>query len=151
MKKNLLFVSCLLMVLGGFAQSDNFSKEAKHMEARMQDWTNKKGYRMLVKFDLTTNASFYVEQNQDYAIFYIYDMDPKKQSAFKAYLMTPKDSLREKYTAKPSGEIAASGTAGAQVLQIATKDLGGAKKLPVKLEGTTKSKMYVYRKTKTAA
>lgn len=147
MKKNLLFISCLLMMLGGFAQSKDFSKEAKNMEARMQDWTNKKGYRMLVKFDLTNNASFYAEPNQDYAIFYIYDMDPKKQTAFKAYLMTPKDSLREKYTAHPS-EVAASGTAGAQVLQIVTKDLGGAKKLPVKLEGSTKSKMYVYRKAK---
>ena len=151
MKKNLLFVSCLLMALGGLAQSDNFSKEAKNMEARMQNWTNKKGYRMVVKYDLTTNASFYAEPHQDYFVFYIYDMDPKKQSEFKAYLMTPKDSLRDKYTAQPSGEIAASGTAGAQVLQFVTKDLGGAKKLPVKLEGTTKSKMYVYKKAKKTA
>jgi hypothetical protein len=115
----------------------------------MKSWTTKNGYRLLIKFDLSNNASFFAQPNQDYAVFYIYDIDPNVESKFLAYLMTPSDSLREKYTARPT-EVAKAGTAGGYVLQFSTNKtmLGGAAKLPVKLEAAPKSKMYVYRKTR---
>jgi len=117
----------------------------------MEAWAQKNGYRLLIKFADQGNGSFYAEPNQDYAVFYIYHFDPSKPVDFKAYLMTPTDSLRQKYTAKPT-EVASTGTAGGQVLQFSTNKqmLGGKSKLPVKLEAKPKARMYVYRKTRQA-
>ena len=151
MKKTFLFLSCLALAIAGLGQT-TFSKDAEKMETNMKNWTLKNGYRLLIKFDLTNNASFYAQPNQDYAVFYIYDIDPKQDANFKAYLMTTNDSLREKYTAAPT-EVAASGTAGGYYLKFSTnkKMIGGASKLPVKLEAAPKAKMYVYRKTRQTA
>jgi len=149
MKKSLLVLTCVVLVIAGYTQSKTFSKDAQTMESNMKSWTTKNGYRLLIKFDLSNNASFFAQPNQDYAVFYIYDIDPSVESKFVAYLMTPSDSLREKYTAHPT-EVATSGTAGGHVLQFSTNKtmLGGASKLPVKLEAAPKSKMYVYRKAR---
>ena len=149
MKKTLLILACLPLAIAAQSQSKSFSKDAQNMESNMKSWTTKNGYRLLIKFDLANNASFYAQPNQDYAVFYIYDIDPNVESKFLAYLMTPSDSLREKYTARPT-EVATSGTAGGHVLQFSTNKtmLGGASKLPVKLEAAPKSRMYVYRKSR---
>ena len=149
MKKSLLVLSCIAFAMAGYAQSKTFSKDAQTLESNMKSWTTKNGYRLLIKFDLSNNASFYAQPNQDYAVFYIHDIDPNIEQKFMAYLMTPSDSLRAKYTAQPT-EVAVSGTAGGHVLQFSTNKtmLGGASKLPVKLEAAPKSRMYVYRKTR---
>jgi hypothetical protein len=149
MKRALLILSCVVITIAGQGQSKTFSKDAQNLETNMKNWTLKNGYRLLIKFDLANNASFYAQPNQDYAIFYIYDIDLNIDQKFVAYLMTPTDSLRNKYTAHPT-EIAKSGTAGGQVLQFSTNKqmIGGASKLPVKMEAAPKSRMYVYRKTR---
>ena len=149
MKKSLFLLGWLAIAIIGQAQSKTFSKDAQTMESNMKSWTTKNGYRLLIKFDLANDASFYAQPNQDYAVFYISDINPNIENKFVAYLMTPSDSLREKYTAKPT-EVAKSGTAGGHMLQFSTNKtmLGGASKLPVKLEAAPKSKMYVYRKTR---
>jgi hypothetical protein len=149
MKSILLFACSLVMITTCFAQTHGFSKDAQTMESNMKNWAQKNGYRLLIKYAEQNHGSFYAEPNQDYAVFYIYQFDPNKKVLFKAYLMTPSDSLRQKYTAHPT-EIASTGTAGGQVLQFATNKemLGGKTKLPVKLEATPKSRMYVYRKTR---
>jgi hypothetical protein len=151
MKKSLLIITCLTLTIASLGQSTTFSKNAVTLETNMKNWTLKNGYRLLIKFDLANNASFYAQPNQDYAVFYIYDIDPSIEASFKAFLMTPTDSLREKYTAVPT-EVAKSGTAGGQVLQFSTnkKMIGGASKLPVKMEAAPKARMYVYRKTRQA-
>jgi hypothetical protein len=150
MKKGLLILFSLILIIAGQGQT-TFSKNAEALETNMKNWTLKNGYRLLVKFDLANNASFYAQPNQDYAVFYIYDIDPNIEMSFKAYLMTPSDSLKEKYTAIPT-EVAKSGTAGGQFLQFSTnkKMIGGASKLPVKMEASPKARMYVYRKTRSA-
>ena len=152
MKNSLLLLTCAFITIAGYAQTTKFSKNAEELEQKMRDWTAKKGYRLAVKFELQNHASFYAQPYQDYAVFYIYDVDPNVPMDFKAYLMTPSDSLKEKYTAKPA-EIAVKGTAGAQVVSFSTnkKMIGGAPKLPVKLEASPKAKMYVYRKNRKEA
>jgi len=149
MKKALLLLTFFALAIAVQSQSKTFSKDAQNLESNMKSWATKNGYRLLIKFDLTNNASFYAQPNQDYAVFYIHDIDPSIESKFVAYLMTPSDSLREKYTAHPT-EVAVAGTAGGHVLQFATnkKMIGGASKLPVKMEAAPKSRMYVYRKTR---
>jgi hypothetical protein len=152
MKYLLSFLCTGLFVFTTQAQSSGFTKDAQTMESNMKGWTQKNGYRLLIKFAEQNNGSFYAEPNQDYAIFYIYHFDPSKKVSFKAYLMTPSDSLREKYTAHPT-EVASAGTAGGQVLQFSTnkKMLGGKPKLPVKLEAAPKARMYVYLKERKSA
>lgn len=151
MKYLLTFVCASALFCFTHAQSSNFNKDAQTMEANMKSWAQKNGYRLLIKYADQSNGSFYAEPNQDYAVFYIYHFDPNKSVDFKAYLMTPTDSLRQKYTAKPT-EVASSGTAGGQVLQFSTNKqmLGGKSKLPVKLEAKPTARMYVYRKTRQA-
>jgi hypothetical protein len=149
MKNCFVFLLALMTAFAGLSQTAGFSNDAKSLEEKMRGWTLKHGYSLAVKYDVQNHASFYAKPNQDYAVFYIYDMDPAVQFDFKAYLMTPTDSLREKYSAKPA-EVGVAGSAGSQMLQFSTnkKMIGGAAKLPVKLEATPKAKMFVYRKTR---
>ena len=151
--KYLLTLLSTTVILLAHAQTSSGSKDKdlKAMESNMRSWTQKNGYHLLIQFAEQSNGSFYAEPNQDYAVFFIYKFDPTKTADFKAYLMTPSDSLREKYTAHPT-EVASTGTAGGQVLQFATnkKMLGGAAKLPVKVEANPKARMYVYKKTRKA-
>jgi len=153
--KYLLTLLCTTSILFcGHAQtsSGNKDKDLKTMESNMRSWTQKNGYHLLIQFAEQSHGSFYAEPNQDYAVFFIYKFEEGKTPDFKAYLMTTADSLREKYTARPT-EVASTGTAGGQVLQFATnkKMLGGAAKLPVKVEANPKARMYVYKKTRKAA
>ena len=147
--KYLLSLLCAAAIFSTAHAQSNFNKDAQTMESNMKSWTQKNGYRLLIKFADQGNGSFYAEPNQDYAIFYIYHFDANKTADFKAYLMTSSDSLREKYTAHPT-EVASTGTAGGQIIQFSTnkKMLGGKAKLPVKLEANPKARIYVYHKTR---
>ncbi len=143
MKKVGLIFSLLVLALTNKGQSPNFSKDVDSLEGSMRTWTSKHGYNQDMKYDLSNNAAFYVLPDKDYVVFYIYDINPRSKVDFKAYLMTPSDSLKKKYTSKPY-QVAYKHSAKAEVLQFTTYKLGGEKQLPVKLEATPKAKMYIY-------
>jgi hypothetical protein len=145
MKKVALIFSCLALALVDKGQSPTFKKDAESLEGSMRTWTQKHGYAQQMKFNLSNDGSFYALPDKDYVVFYIYDINPKSRVDFKAYLMTPVDSLKKKYSSKPY-EVGISNSAKAEVLQFFTYSLGGAKQLPVKLEATPKAKMYIYNR-----
>jgi hypothetical protein len=152
MKYLLTYLCTTIILISAEAQTSSPGKDMQTMENNMKSWAQKNGYRLLIKFAEHNDGSFYAEPNQDYAVFYLYQFNADKAPAFKAYLMTPSDSLRQKYTAHPT-EVASSGTSGGQVLQFSTnkKMLEGKTKLPVKLEAKPKARMYVYHKTRKAS
>jgi hypothetical protein len=145
MKKAALIFCCLVLALVNKGQSPTFSQDAKSLEGSMRKWTQKNGYTQQMKFGMSNNGSFYVLPDKDYVVFYIYDINPKSKVDFKAYLMTPVDSLKKKYTSSPY-EVGIANSAKAEVLQFFTYGLGGAKQLPVKLEATPKARMYIYNR-----
>lgn len=145
MKKIALVFSCLVFALADQAQSPTFSKDAESLEGSMRTWCSKNGYSQQMKFALASDAAFYVLPNKDYAVFYVYDINPKSKVDFKAYLMTPVDSLKKKYSSTPY-EVATANSAKAEVLQFSTSKLGGAKQIPIKLEASPKARMYIYNR-----
>jgi len=145
MKKVALIFSCLALALANKGQSTNFNKDVESLEASMRTWTQKHGYEQQVKFDLSNDAAFYVQPDKDYVVFYIYDINPRSRVDFKAYLMSPVDSLKKKYSSKPY-QVASVKSAKAEALQFSTYNLGGEDQLPIKLEAAPKAKMYIYNR-----
>lgn len=145
MKKFAVFSLCLSLTLSALAQdASTYASDGKLVLETIKSNVFKNRYQYLISFDETQHAAINVKPKTNYLIFYVYDNTNYPLSTCKAYLMTPDNELRKKYTAHPD-DLGQVGAARVQRLRFRTKRFGeeGATR-PVKLEADPKATIYVF-------
>lgn len=145
MKKSLMVIFAGIFSLTLSAQSPTFKKDAASMEESIRNFSQKRGYSRVIKYDLTNLASVFILPNKDYGIFYVYDNTTGQAINFKASLVSDSDSLRTKYTLKPF-EVSTQKSASVRLITFSTnkKMILDKDKLPVKIEADPKAIIYIY-------
>ena len=137
----LLSVACMSV---SFAQSPTFKKDASDIAHAIKHKCLSGGYKLLINYNTTATASFYVKPGTNYLLYYIYDILPKKVVNFDAHLMTADSAMQRKYTNAPE-DILVKGSAKVALLDFKTPAFEKTR-LPVKVNANPKAIIYVYYK-----
>jgi hypothetical protein len=145
MKKLVSSFLLLFFAFTSMAQS-TFSEDLKTVFETIKTGAFKNSYQYVITYADADNASVFVKEKHDYMIFYVYDNTDRPVPNMKAYLMTPDNEVKKRYTAK-SVDLGQIGVARVAQIKFSTRKFTGDKdKQPVKIEASPKSTIYIFER-----
>jgi hypothetical protein len=127
-----------------FGQSPTFKKDVSEVAAAIKQRCSNNGYKLLINYNTTADASFFVKPGKSYLVFYIYDVSPRQVVEFNAHLMTADTALQQKYTSTPD-DVLVKGSAKVALLKFTTPVFKSTR-LPIKVNADPKAVIYIYSK-----
>lgn len=133
--------------LGVSAQS-TYQEDLKTVFEAIKSGVFKNEYKYVITYSDAKDASIFVKESSDYMIFFVYDNTERPVPNMKAYLMTPDNEVKKKYTAK-AVDLGQIGAARVEQIKFSTRKFSDDKdKQPVKIEANPKSTIYIFERTR---